>query len=348
MLSCLRVHNLAIIEDLEVEFGPGLNVVTGETGAGKSILVASLQLVLGARARPEMVRSGCEQAEIQALFEPADPDIQARVRGMDLGDGSEILIRRIIKASGRSKVYINGRLCTLSELRGLCVELVDISSQHEHTTLVQPSTHLHFLDAFGGHGALRVRVAQAWSGLREAQLAVQELERRFRNRVQHEDLLRLHIDELELAKPQEGELDELSKELSRLRHAGGLLEAAAGAGELLDGDDGICHLVGLASTAIARASAHDPALAEMEQRLDSARTELQDIAYDLAAYTRAINADPARAHRLEERVTTLRRLVRKHGTDEAGLVALHKRAVLEIDGFADLEQSLDEASDGVA
>nr|MCU0672962.1 AAA family ATPase [Myxococcota bacterium] len=137
MLTCLRVSNLAIIDELEVELGPGLNVVTGETGAGKSILITALQLVMGGKSRPELVRTGADEAVIEALFElGADPELRARLEAAELAAGDELVIRRVVQSEGRSRAYVNGRLATAAQLAVLAAGLTDISSQHQHHTLV--------------------------------------------------------------------------------------------------------------------------------------------------------------------------------------------------------------------
>jgi len=176
MLSVLRVRQFAIIDQLDLELGPGLNVLTGETGAGKSILVHALGLVLGAKGRGDAVRTGAAHAEVEALFDVgADPAARARLDAAGLpGDDDELVVRRVVHPSGRTRAYVNGRLATAAQLRSLARGLVDISSQHEHHSLVDPARHLEFLDAFGHHGSLRVAVAKAHGALGEAVAAFRQ------------------------------------------------------------------------------------------------------------------------------------------------------------------------------
>ena len=151
MLNLLRVRDFAIIDRLEVELGPGLNVVTGETGAGKSILVHALQLVLGAKAKAQVVRTGSPQAEVEALFDISeDTELQARLREAGIEVEDDLVIRRVVSSQGRSRAYIGGRLAPLAQLRDLAPLLADISSQHQAHSLVDPRTHLRYLDAFAG------------------------------------------------------------------------------------------------------------------------------------------------------------------------------------------------------
>ncbi|HEY6880476.1 MAG TPA: AAA family ATPase, partial [Polyangiales bacterium] len=149
MLTCLRIRDLAIIDRLDVELGPGLNVVTGETGAGKSIMVDALELVLGGKGKPELVRTGAAQAEVEALFDVGeDAELKAKLADLGAEDESEIVIRRVLFANGRSRAYVNGKLASAQQLASLVRGLADISSQHEHHTLSNPTTHLGYLDAF--------------------------------------------------------------------------------------------------------------------------------------------------------------------------------------------------------
>ncbi len=239
MLTCLRVRHLAIIDQLEVVFGPGLNVITGETGAGKSILIDALSLVLGGRGRPELVRTGAKQAEVEALFDIGDaPDALARLAGSGLEPEPELVVRRVVSASGRTRAYLNGRLATAGQLAELVAGLVDISSQHEHHTLVDPSTHLGFLDAFGELGPVRERVSAAHRTLREADQALREAERAAAARGEREDILRFQIREIEELDPQPGEETELAEERERLRHAERLATTAGGAEDVLYAQDG--------------------------------------------------------------------------------------------------------------
>ena len=155
MLTCLRVRSFAIIDALEVELDEGLNIVTGETGAGKSILVDALQLVLGARGRPEVVRTDAEAAEVEALFDLSDqPEALAALRDEGVETDGELLIRRVVSATGRTRAYVNGRLITLAQLREVTKGLADISSQHEYHSLADPRHHLIYLDAFASHTSL--------------------------------------------------------------------------------------------------------------------------------------------------------------------------------------------------
>src|SRR5688572_26185222 len=149
MLTCLKIRDLAIIDELELELGPGLNVLTGETGSGKSILVSALELVLGGKGRPELVRSGARAAEVEALFDVnGDDRVRQKLEQLELQAGGELVVRRVLSSCGRTRAFINGKLATQQALAEITRGLTDISSQHEHHTLSDPGTHLGYLDAF--------------------------------------------------------------------------------------------------------------------------------------------------------------------------------------------------------
>jgi len=328
VLSQLIVRDLAIIQELSVTFGPGLNVVTGETGAGKSILIRALKLVLGSRGSADLVRHGAERAEVEALFD-LPPAVRQRLAAADLPDDPELVIRRTITASGRSRATLNGHLATMAQLQALAAGLVDISSQHAHHSLVDPTAHLHYLDAFADHAPLVDQVADAVRGAQGAARRLHELQSQVHS--DHDDMWRWQVQELEQASLLEGELDDIEQELSRLEHGEALLRAAAGAEEALYGRDvSLCRELGRHEEALVRASAHDAQLVPMVERLASARTELEDLAGDLGQYARTIDADPARLDELRQRRQLLVGLCRKHATDLPGL----------IEKLADLQQRL--------
>jgi DNA repair protein RecN (Recombination protein N) len=351
MLTCLRVRHLAIIDRLEIDLGEGLNVVTGETGAGKSILVAALQLVLGARARADMVRTGCEQAEVEALFElPATPAMGPvrqvlEAEGLPLDEDDQLVLRRIVKANGRSRASVNGRLATLAQLRRIARGLVDISSQHEHTTLVEAGTHLGYLDAFGEHGAALEAVGRAFGAAREASRALASLEEALRDRGEREERLRFQLAEVERVQPEAGELARLTTERDRLRHGERLVAAAGRTAQVLDADEGggVCDRLTAVEGELAAAARLDPALEPLAERLTGARTELRELAYDLAAYARDLDLEPGRLEAVEDRLAALRRVLRRFGGDEEALAAFVEEAREELSGLDDLEERVDAA-----
>ena len=341
MLRELRIRDLAIIEDLGVEFAPGLNVLSGETGAGKSIILGALGLILGGRGTAELVRAGCESAEVQARFD-RDPAVEEALRGLDVALPEEdegLLLRRIVTRAGRSRAYVGAAAVPVAALRTLGRVLVDYASQHEHQVLLDEATHLDILDRFGASLPARATVAAAHEVLRallaeRTRLAEMEREQRAR-----EDYLRFQVEELTEADLQPGEQQALEDERLLLRHAeersGKAAEAAqalAGAGDrLLRGVQRLEELCAL-----------DPSLRETLAGLDSALIAAQEGAREMEAYARGAQANPRRMEEVDDRFSLLRQLGRKHRCDCEELPALRDRMQGELDELVHLGERLGE------
>jgi DNA repair protein RecN (Recombination protein N) len=337
MLLCLRVKNLAIIDALEVEFAGGMNVVTGETGAGKSILVNALSLVLGARAVPEVVRTGAEEAEVEAQFDITDhPRVRERAAEMGVEAEDEIVLRRVVLASGRSRAYVNGKLASAAQLSELASGLCDISSQHEHHTLVEPGSHVHFLDAFAELTPLREKMVETWKVLSDTHAAVREHSQADSRKSERADLLRYQIREIEDLDPRPHEQRELSEERDRLRHAERLAEVTGSAEDALYSRDvAICAELARILRGIEEAVGLDPKLQPIAVQLASAHRELEDASRELGAYARTVVYDEARLAEVEERLTALSRVSRKYGGTVENALAHKERSKQEL---ATLEQ----------
>ena len=286
MLTCLRVRSFAIIEALEVELDAGLNIVTGETGAGKSILVDALQLVLGARGRPEVVRTDAEAAEVEALFDLSDqPETLASLRDQGVETHGELLIRRVVSASGRTRAYINGRLATLAQLKEVTKGLADISSQHEYHSLADPRHHLTYLDAFASHASLVEEVGQAHAALLGAVARLEEVVTEERGKADREDLLRYQVSEIETLRDALENEEALIVERERLRHAEKLGTAAGEAeAQLYSDDQSICGAVSRIASSVEQASSFDPSLEPVAAQVREALLQLEDVASELGSY----------------------------------------------------------------
>jgi len=323
MLGILRIRNLAIIDELEVELGPGLNVITGETGAGKSVLINALGLVLGAKGRSELVRTGADSAEVEALFELGDDaDARERLAASGIELEGELLIRRVLKKSGRTRAYVNGTLTTAGQLADIARGLVDISSQHEHQTLVDPATHMTFLDEFGELDAQRAKVTDAYRALKEADDALAAAREAADARGDREDFLRFQIAEIEELDPQPGEDAAIESERARLMHAERLLSAASEAEEALySADDALCAQLARIARAVREGAALDATLAPHAELIEGAMAQLEDAARELGSYASDVALDPERLAEVDDRYHRLRRLVKKHGGDVDGVIA---------------------------
>jgi DNA repair protein RecN (Recombination protein N) len=332
MLTTLRISGFAIVDAIEVRFGPGLNVLTGETGAGKSILVNALHLVLGGRMTGDVLREGADEAVVEALFElPSSHRVFGRLEAAGVprpeGDPCELLVRRVAARGGRGRAFVNGSLCTVSMLEEALRGIVDVSGQHEHVSLLDPGTHLELLDAYAGllraarddagsevPGDLldRYRAAHAeYAALvreRDA-LAADEGER-----ARRADYLAFQLAELDRADPRPGELEALEDERRVLASAEKLREAARAAEALAYGEEGSAsERVGQAARALAEAALLDRRLEPTLALLRSAAIELEEAGRELGRYADAVGGDPERLAAVEDRLELLRALARKHG-----------------------------------
>ena len=336
MLSCLRIRDLAIIEELELELGPGLNVLTGETGAGKSILVSALELVLGGKGRAELVRSGAKAGEVEALFDVGgDPNVRRQLEALELDAGDELVVRRVILACGRTRAFINGKLATQQALAEITRGLTDISSQHEHHTLSDPSTHLGYLDAFAGADALRHRVACAYHALRQAEALLRDCEGRFRDRAAREAVLNAQIREIEDVAPELGEDLELEEACCRLRNMETLLRLTGEAADLLyERDDSVVDGLAQAQRRMGEAAELDARLAPLALQLEALRSQLEDAARELGRHVDGARPDPEALQRAEERLYQLSKLKRRHGGSLDAVLAQLEKGRVELDGLS--------------
>ncbi len=339
MLTCLRIRDLAIIDQLELSLGPGLNVVTGETGAGKSILVDALELLLGGRGRPELVRTGAAQAEVEALFEVGDdPSLREKLSALELSLEDDLVIRRVLLPNGRTRAFVNGRMASAQQLGELVRGLADISSQHEHHMLSNPSHHLLYLDAFAALTADKERMAALYRALREAHEALAAFDAQLRDSAQREDLLRFQIREIDEIAPRPGEEAQLSEQRDRLKHADTLQRVAGAAADTLyERDESVSEVLSQVAQRLSEVVALDASLGEIAAQLEAARVQLDDAARELSRYTRALESDPERLAELEERLHALAKLRRKYGGSLEQVIAHVEQARGELSALSDGE-----------
>ncbi|HMG54734.1 MAG TPA: DNA repair protein RecN, partial [Kofleriaceae bacterium] len=317
MLRHLRVTNFAILSDVAIELGDGMNVLTGETGAGKSLIVEAVNLLRGGRASADIPRAGADEAVVEAIVAIPE-DLAVRVAGVLEGAGAaagdaEVVIRRVIQRGGRSRTYVNGALTTLARLAELGALLVDLSGQHQHQGLVDPGRHLEILDSFAGEPALGTAMAAAWAELRRCDDELAALGGDEREREARVDYLRYQLDELDGAGLSPGEDAAIELERARLASVD-QLQAAARAAEdaLYSGDDSARDRVAAAAREVERAARTDATLEPMTRQLGEIETLIDDAADQLRGYADKLEGDPERLAWLDERLALIRRLTRKH------------------------------------
>ena len=338
MIETLRVRNLVTIEELELELGPGLTVVTGETGAGKSVLLGAIALLSGRRVGSELVRAGAADASVEATLR--SPSLLARARALGLaGEGDQpLLVSRTLSREGRGKVFVNGKLATVALLAELVGESLEITSQGEHQRLLRPEAQADLLDTHAGLADAASEVGALYRSWREQASAI-ALRRRDREALaRREDQLRFEIGQIERAAPRAGELEELVVEHRRLGHVDRLAQASAAALEHLDGDLGLREKLGAARATLRGLEQLDPELAEPEAALERARLELDDASLALSRYSARLEADPQRLAEVEQRLGELRRLQTRYGATLEDVLAHHARARDELEGLAGGEE----------
>jgi len=314
MLRELFIQNLAIIEQASIEFRPGLNVLTGETGAGKSLLVGALELVLGERARGDWIRTGAEEARVEAVFDlPGTPEILASLEEAGLAAGDDLLVRRTVSRSGKNRVHVNDRAATLGLLETLGRSLVDIHGQHEHQSLLHVRRHRELVDLFGGHLPLLEQVSLGVRKLKDLQSRLARMEEEYRRLLSERDLALFQSREISGARLRPGEEEELEQERKRLLHAHRLREVCEEAEQGLYSDrnavvDTVSHL----QKRLLEAAGLDPALQGPAGQLETARAYLEDAAAQVRDYAAGLEGDPDRLEQVEERLGLLHRLKRKY------------------------------------
>lgn len=337
MIESLRITNLAVVEEVEIEFGRGLHALTGETGAGKSIVLGALALLAGGRATADAVRDGASEARVEAVFRTdRAPDLEAalRERGLDVEHHS-LVVARSVSREGRSRAWVAGRLVPVSVLAELLGERLEISSQHESQSLRRPESHGRLLDAFGDLLPLRDRVERGYAALRAVRTEHARLETEADERARKRDFVSFQLGELDAAALQPGEFESLASDHARLVHASELRAEASAASAVLTGDDaddaGAVDRVDAAARRLEPLAELDAALRPQAERLRAAAAELADAARDLERYADGVEVDPERLAAIEERLALLERLRRKYGRSEEELFACRDRLAVELE-----------------
>ena len=349
MLNELRIRNFAIIDQLHLTFGPGLNILTGETGAGKSIIIDAVGLLLGERASTEAVRAGSEVAEIEAAFRlPDDPELGEQLhhlldeQGLDDPDSPDwVVLSRDVRLNGRNICRINGRSVSLQTLSELADLLVDVHGQGEHLNLLKPKTHVQLIDRYAGLLPLRREVAQQVSNLRHVRSELQRLRQDARTLAQRVDLLSFQAGEIAAANLRRGEEQELESERRRLGNAETLMNLAQAAQAILSQEDseipGAVDMVGEAVGKLEKLARVDPDMSETADEAQVLLEQLGDLARTLQDYAESLEFNPERLAEVEERLELIVSLKRKYGDTIEQINAYGARAQTELDELANWE-----------
>jgi DNA repair protein RecN (Recombination protein N) len=312
MLRALRIANFAIIDELALEFAPGLNVLTGETGAGKSIIMQALGLLCGSRGAVDLIRSGADEAELEAVFD-LDEDASRAAEQLGIPTGGELSLRRVITRSGKGRIHLNGSSSTLAVLSQLGLRLLHIYGQHEHALLLQPDSHLDLLDDFGRLRPLRQQLSRAFQELSASHQRYRTLTTGGAAARERAELLQFQIEELQAADPGAGEEARLLQEREILRHTERLLQTSREGEELLySGDGAAASVAARVLGQLRELSRIDPQLGEITQLIETAHAQLDEAALRLRRYADTVSGDPDRLGFIDERLALLRRMARKH------------------------------------
>lgn len=349
MLQELQIRNFAIIDDLTLTFGPGLNILTGETGAGKSIIIDAVGLLLGDRAAADWVRAGSERAEIEATFRvPYDPEIAADLaalleeEGLDDPDNPGwVVLSREVRLTGRNVCRINGRAVSLQILSDVTAKLVDIHGQGEHLSLLRPRTHIHLLDRYAGLLPARNELTGQVRTLRQVRAELDKLRQDARTIAQRVDLLSFQVEEIVNAALRPGEQEELDSERRRLSNAESLMTLAQAAQAILaEGEGEMPSALDLVSEAVGRMERLARIDPDMDEKADDGQAlleQLADLARSLQDYADQLEFNPERLQEVEERLELISGLTRKYGDTIEQVVAFGERAQAELDSLRNWE-----------
>jgi DNA repair protein RecN (Recombination protein N) len=333
MLTELRIRDFAVIDRLAVQLAPGLNVLTGETGAGKSIIVGALSLLLGERASADVVRTGAARAEVEGVFDVVRNstvlELLARL-GMEPEDGL-LILRREVSAAGRGRVWINGSAATVALLGEIGSELVDLHGQHEHQSLLQPRQQRALLDAYSDATDLAREVGAHHERLREARSRLARLDARVRETEQRADFLRFQLEEIDRAKVRPGEEEQLEQDARRLEHASELAGLASTLhGVLYAGENAIAARLAEVKRSLEQIARIDATLQPWQEIVENALYSLEELGREMGGYAASIEHEPERLDELRRRQEQLFRLRRKYGPELADVLAAAEAARNEL------------------
>lgn len=345
MLSQLFIKNIAVIESASIDFENGFNVFTGETGAGKSILIDAINAVLGGRTSRDLVRTGESKAFVSAVFSDVSPKVKSVLEelGYD-ADDDELMISREISAEGKNVCKINARPATVSALKQLSGVLIDVHGQHDSVILQNPELHIGYIDAFGDTAAELSAYRESYKAMKETERAIKKISMDDSDKEARIDLLKYQIGEIEAAAVEEGEEDELLALSKRIKSSENIMELVSGTVAALDGDDGSEGALDELETVIKNAeelAEYFPDFAGVSEKFKSTYYELEEFANDVKNCADELDFDPQLQNRTEKRLDEIFRLKRKYGGSVEAMFAYYDKAVKELDGIEFSEEHLE-------
>ncbi|NCA66786.1 MAG: DNA repair protein RecN [Clostridia bacterium] len=349
MLTSLNIKNIALIDECRLSLGKGLNILSGETGAGKSIIIDALSFVLGCRADKSLIRFGEKQATVEAVFEVENPDVLSLMEELGLQAENTIIIKRTMTDS-RNDIRVNGEPFTISMLKRLTSLLVDILGQHEHQSLLKTSNHIELLDKYAGDEAVIIKkeVFELYNEYSAIRAKIEQLGDS-NDRARKLDILKYQINEIETAELKEGEEAELFALRDKYRNSEKIVGAVSGAYNAIDSQESsIISALSIAMSYLSPVAVYDNTLAELLARLDSAKIELNDIAYTLRAFADGFEYDERTANRIEQRVDTIKLLKRKYGNSVEAILATLSNYIIQYEELNNAEEQLDKLNNALS
>ncbi len=339
MISYIEISDFAIVKDLKLELFPGLNVITGETGAGKSVIIEAVSMALGARADSDYVRHGAEKAVITLVIDPEGADVSGILSEIGAPEEDPLIIRREISSQGRSLCRVNGMPVPLSGLSRLCRKLADIHGQYDQQYLLDPSNHINILDLYGGESlsAVKALTADAYRQYASASSNLMRLKKRITENARQRELLKFELSEIEAAAIQPGEDEELEQQINLMENSESIFEALSSAHEdLFSGDCSAVSLLGKAMNALESVSSFTPQLAELSEKISSSYYELEDMSRDIRTQRDSVNYSREDLDSAIERLELINSLKRKYG---GSIESIEKYAEISAKVLSDIENA---------
>ena len=343
MLVQLNISNFAIIKHLEISLKPGLNIISGETGAGKSIIINAMNLILGSRASSDLIRTGCGDAGVEALFSfPEAHFLKEFLSGFGIAFDEELLIRRTISREGRNRILINGSIATLQMLSGLGAMLISISGQFDHQRLLKPDNHLYILDDFSGFSDQRIKLNHIFSRYLSLKEDMNKMEREISKAEDKRELVRFQVEEIDGAGLSPGEDETLLGERRRLQHAEELLAIVTEGYEVLyERNDSVISSISRVTTGLNKGAGIDPGLGSIHDTLAETELKLEDVSFALRDFRKTIQMDPQKLEDVAERLEFINRLKRKYGPTIEEILKLGDKLKSEIYHLDEKREKLD-------